>query len=102
VAAALENVHRHCSEGVRAWILIEDEPDEVTVTVRDDGPGIPAGRLEQAAAEGRLGLAQSVRGRVRDLGGAVTVTSAPGEGTEIEIRLPRAGGASANRHGPRS
>jgi signal transduction histidine kinase len=89
VAAAIENVHRHCSDGARAWILIEDEPGEVTVTVRDDGPGIPAGRLEQAAAEGRLGLAQSVRGRIRDLGGAVTVTSAPGEGTEIEIRLPR-------------
>ena len=90
VAAAIENVHQHCPDGVRAWILVEDEPGEVTVTVRDDGPGIPAGRLEQAAAEGRLGLAQSVRGRVRDLGGSVTVTSAPGEGTEIEIRLPRA------------
>jgi signal transduction histidine kinase len=89
VAAAIENVQRHCPDGARAWILIEDEPGEVTVTVRDDGPGIPAGRLEQAAAEGRLGLAQSVRGRIRELGGAVTVTSSAGEGTEIEIRWPR-------------
>jgi signal transduction histidine kinase len=89
VAAAVENVRQHCPDGVRAWILVEDEPGDVTVTVRDDGPGIPAGRLEQAAAEGRLGLAQSVCGRVRDLGGTVTVTSAPGEGTEIEMRLPR-------------
>ena len=89
VAATIENVRQHCPDGVRAWILVEDEPGEVTVTVRDDGPGIPAGRLDQAAAEGRLGLAQSVCGRVRDLGGAVTVTSAPGEGTEIEMRLPR-------------
>jgi signal transduction histidine kinase len=89
VAAAIENVRRHCPDGVRAWILVEDEPGDVTVTVRDDGPGIPAGRLEQAAAEGRLGIAQSVCGRVRDLGGTVTVTSAAGEGTEIEMRLPR-------------
>jgi signal transduction histidine kinase len=89
VAAAIENVRQHCPPGARAWILVEDEPGEVTVTVRDDGPGIPAGRLEQAAAEGRLGLAQSVCGRVRDLGGSVTVTGAPGEGTEIEMRLPR-------------
>jgi signal transduction histidine kinase len=89
VAAAVENVRRHCPEGVRAWILIEDEPGAVTVTVRDDGPGIPTGRLEQAAAEGRLGLAQSVCGRIRDLGGTVSVTSAPGEGTEIEMTLHR-------------
>ncbi len=52
-----------------AWLLVEDEPDAVTVTVRDDGPGIAPGRLEQAAAEGRLGVAQSIRGRVEDLGG---------------------------------
>jgi len=90
VGAAVENVGRHCPDGVRTWILIEDEADAVTVTVRDDGPGIPAGRLERAAAEGRLGVAQSVRGRVRDLGGTVDIASAPGEGTEIEIRLPRA------------
>jgi signal transduction histidine kinase len=89
VAAAIENVRQHCPDGARAWILVEDEPGDVTVTVRDDGPGIPDGRLDQAADEGRLGLAQSIRGRVRDFGGTVTVTSAPGEGTEIEMRLPR-------------
>ena len=53
------------------------------------GPGMPAGRLEQAEAEGRLGVARSVRGRVEDLGGTVTVVSAPGQGTEVELRVPR-------------
>jgi signal transduction histidine kinase len=89
VAAALDNVRRHCGDGARAWVLLEDGPGEVTVSVRDDGPGMPPGRLDAAAASGRLGVAQSIRGRVRDLGGTVSIVSAPGEGTEIEMTVPR-------------
>nr|WP_031523817.1 DUF5931 domain-containing protein [Streptomyces sp. NRRL F-5123] len=90
VGAALDNVAVHAGEGARAWILVEDEPDAVLVTVRDDGPGIPEGRLAAAAAEGRLGAAQSIRGRLRDLGGSAQWLSLPGEGTEVELRLPKA------------
>ena len=50
----------------------------------------PPHRLAEAAAGGRLGVAQSIRGRLRDLGGEATWTSAIGEGTEVELRLPRA------------
>jgi signal transduction histidine kinase len=85
VTAAVENVVRHCPPGTRAWILVEDEPAAVTVTVRDDGPGIAPGRLDEAAAEGRLGIAQSVLGRVRALGGTATITSGLGDGTEVEL-----------------
>ena len=87
VGAAVDNVRQH--GGTDAWLLVEDEPDAVTVTVRDDGPGIPDGRLAQAAQDGRLGVAQSICGRVRDLGGTVDVHSAPGQGTEVELRVPR-------------
>ncbi|SFN19572.1 MULTISPECIES: MacS family sensor histidine kinase [Actinomadura] len=89
VAAALDNVRRHCGAGARAWVLLEDGHGGVTVSVRDDGPGMPAGRLEEAAAGGRLGVAQSIRGRIADLGGTVTVFTAEGEGTEIEMTVPR-------------
>ncbi|TMQ83067.1 sensor histidine kinase, partial [Actinomadura soli] len=89
VAAALDNVRRHCGDGARAWILLEDAEGAVTVSVRDDGPGMPAGRLDEAAADGRLGVAQSIRGRVRDLGGTVEISSAGGAGTEIEMTVPR-------------
>ncbi|WP_372491751.1 ATP-binding protein [Nocardiopsis dassonvillei] len=87
--AALDNVERHCPEGTRAWVLVEDEDDAVTVSVRDEGPGIEPGRLERARSEGRIGVAQSVLGRVRDLGGTVEYVSVPGQGTEVEMRVPR-------------
>ncbi|MFF4584464.1 MacS family sensor histidine kinase [Streptomyces sp. NPDC001388] len=89
VGAALDNVRRHAGEDARAWILVEDEPDEVIVSVRDDGPGIPEGRLAQAEGEGRLGVAQSIRGRLRDLGGRAELISTPGQGTEVELTVPK-------------
>ncbi|MFJ6742105.1 MacS family sensor histidine kinase [Streptomyces sp. NPDC091279] len=89
VSAALDNVGRHAGADARAWILVEDAPDEVVVTVRDDGPGIPEGRLAQAEGEGRLGVAQSIRGRLRDLGGRADLLSVPGQGTEVELTVPK-------------
>ncbi len=88
VGAALDNVRRHCGEGARAWVLAEEDDASVTVTVRDDGPGIPDGRLAEAEADGRLGVARSIRGRVTGLGGTVAVTSVPGQGTEVELTVP--------------
>lgn len=89
VSAALDNVRRHAGEDAQAWILVEDWPQEVIVTVRDDGPGIPDGRLAQAEGEGRLGVAQSIRGRLRDIGGTAELISVPGQGTEVELKVPR-------------
>ncbi|MFG2448811.1 MacS family sensor histidine kinase [Streptomyces sp. M41(2017)] len=89
VGAALDNVRRHVGADARAWILVEDEPDAVVVTVRDDGPGIPEGRLAQAEGEGRLGVALSIRGRLRDLGGTAELVSVPGQGTEVELKVPK-------------
>ncbi|WP_330457297.1 DUF5931 domain-containing protein [Streptomyces sp. NBC_00820] len=89
VGAALDNVRAHAGAEARAWILVEDEPGEIVVTVRDDGPGIPEGRLAQAEGEGRLGVSQSIRGRLRDLGGSAELVSVPGQGTEVELKVPK-------------
>jgi signal transduction histidine kinase len=101
VGAALDNVRRHAGDDARAWILVEDEPDAVIVTVRDDGPGIPQGRLAQAEGEGRLGVAQSIRGRLRDLGGGAEVISTPGQGTEVELTVPREKNVQRGKAGQR-
>lgn len=89
VAACLSNVRHHVGRDAPAWVLLEETHDEVVVSVRDDGPGVSADRLAQAAAEGRLGVAQSIRGRVEDLGGRAVMVSAPGQGVEWEFTLPR-------------
>lgn len=89
VAAALDNVAKHAGPGARAWVLVEDEGSAVVVSVRDDGVGIAAGRLAEAAAAGRLGVAESIVGRLRTLGGEAVVGSGPGGGSEIELRVPR-------------
>ena len=89
VRAALANVQGHAGPSAHAWVLVDAREDGVAVTVRDDGVGFEPRRLVDAEDAGRLGVASSIRGRVRDLGGTCTVTSAPGDGTTIEMVIPR-------------
>ena len=77
VGAALANVAVHVGPDAPAWVLLEDLGAEVEISVRDDGPGIPEGRLAAAEADGRIGVARSMRGRVRDLGGTITCDTGP-------------------------
>ncbi|AQT82837.1 sensor histidine kinase [Mycolicibacterium litorale] len=87
VGNALDNVAAHAGPQARAFVFLEDLGDTVTITVRDDGPGIAPGRLEQAAAEGRVGISKSIVGRLRSLGGSATLSSDDG-GTEWELSVP--------------
>ena len=87
--AALDNVTTHAGGSAHTWILVEAQPTEIVVSIRDNGRGMNPGRLEQAADDGRLGVASSIVGRVEDLSGTVTITSKPGAGTEIEMHVPR-------------
>lgn len=89
VREALSNVDKHAGPDARAWVLLEDLGEEVVISVRDDGPGIPEGRLASAEAEGRMGVAQSIRGRVESLRGTLDLQTGPGEGTEWEVRVYR-------------
>jgi signal transduction histidine kinase len=93
VRACLDNVSRHVGEDAPAWVLVEELNDRVVVTVRDEGPGIAPGRLEAARREGRMGVDQSIRGRMADLGGAATLVTRPGQGTEWELVVERTGAA---------
>ena len=84
IGAALDNVARHA--GGRAWVLVEDEGATVTVSIRDDGPGIPDGRLDEAAGAGsaRRGPVDPGPGR-RRWAARFGSCPPPGAGTEIEL-----------------
>ena len=94
VSACLDNVAAHVGADAPAWVLLEAAPDAVHISVRDEGPGIAAGRLEQAEREGRLGVTSSIRGRLLDLGGRAELSTG-GYGTEWELVVPREPGASS-------
>ncbi|MGB9305170.1 MAG: DUF5931 domain-containing protein [Mycobacterium sp.] len=91
VGNALDNVVSHAGADARAFVLVEDLGESVTVSIRDDGVGIAAGRLEEAAREGHLGVSKSIVGRLISLGGSAELHTGLGEGTEWELRVPRRG-----------
>ena len=88
-ANALDNAASHAGPDARAYVLLEDLGDSVTVSVRDDGVGIADGRLEEAVAEGRVGVAKSIVGRMNWLGGSAKLNTGLGCGTEWELTIPR-------------
>lgn len=87
VGACLDNVSTHVGQGAPCWVLLEAFTDRVEVSVRDEGPGIPEGRLAEADREGRLGVVESIRGRLTELGGTATLHTGP-DGTEWELVVP--------------
>ena len=90
VRACLDNVARHVGEGAPAWVLVEDLGDRVVVSVRDEGPGIPDGRLEEAAGDGRLGVTRVDPGPdARPGRQRAELITGPGQGTEWELTVPR-------------
>jgi len=69
-------------------LFAEVEPSEVVLFVRDRGRGFDP----EAVPGDRKGLAESIRARITRRGGSATVRSAPGEGTEVSLVMPRAAG----------
>ncbi|MFC4742242.1 MacS family sensor histidine kinase [Gordonia hankookensis] len=88
VRNVLDNVIHHAGASAQAFVLLEDLGDRVVVSVRDDGVGIPAGRVEEARRQGRMGISTSIVGRVEALGGTAILDSGPGAGTEWELTIP--------------
>jgi signal transduction histidine kinase len=67
-------------------VFLEVEADQVTVFVRDRGVGFDASTVDGD----RRGIADSIVGRMQRHGGTATITSAPGEGTEVVLELRKA------------
>lgn len=86
VRQALENVAHH-ARATKASVFAEQDSGVVTVSVRDDGAGFDFDE-ESLKQAGKVGILKSMRGRVEDLGGRMSITSAAGRGTEVEFTLP--------------
>lgn len=66
-------------------LFAEVEPATVSVFVRDRGRGFDP----EAVGTDRRGIAQSIQARMQRHGGQAAVRTAPGEGTEVELTMPR-------------
>ena len=81
---AIANAAKH-SQAAEISVYAEVDGDGISVFVRDRGIGFDRDEV----APDRRGLAESVEARMQRAGGSATITSVRGEGTEIELRLPR-------------
>ncbi|WP_133150559.1 sensor histidine kinase [Frankia canadensis] len=84
VREALANVERHAGTR-RARVRVDGGPDVLIVRVSDSGRGFDPRLVDPA----RLGLRRSIAGRLEDVAGTVTITSAPGAGTTVDLRWQR-------------
>jgi signal transduction histidine kinase len=85
---ALNNVHKH-SKASRAVVSIEHAGKTIEISVDDDGTGFPFSgsfTLDELDLL-RLGP-QSIKRRVRSLGGDLTIESRPGHGAGLKFRIP--------------
>jgi signal transduction histidine kinase len=85
VQEALTNAVRH-SGARHAEVVIQARAGSVVGSVNDDGKGFDLASHKRRGL-GLLGMEE----RVRELGGTIRVTSQPGHGTRVELRLPRPG-----------
>lgn len=81
---ALTNVARH-AEASNLRIQLQITPDDVTLTVHDDGRGVSETQLADRLSLGLIGM----RERARALGGDVTFRGDPDEGTTVIAAIPR-------------
>jgi signal transduction histidine kinase len=86
VQEALSNVARH-SKATAAQVIVSQDPDTLTVEIRDPGQGFRTNSaMNQAAGEG-FGL-MGMQERAQRLNGSLTIESAPGRGTRVRVRIP--------------
>jgi signal transduction histidine kinase len=84
VQEALNNVLKHAGAS-SASIDLEVGPERVSCTIRDNGVGCPAERIQHGDG---LGLA-GIRERLNALGGSLHFASRPKRGTELRAEVPR-------------
>ncbi|MFI6344541.1 PspC domain-containing protein [Streptomyces sp. NPDC050560] len=83
---AMVNAAKYGGEGGAVQVFAEVEGDTVFVSVRDHGPGFDLGSVPAD----RMGVRESIIGRMERNGGRAHLRAAPGGGTEVELTMERA------------
>ena len=83
---AMTNIHKHAG-AKRVMIRLFREAGGVTLSIGDDGCGFAAAARKPRSARSCLGLV-NMRERAEFIGGTLTVTAVPREGTTIEVWVP--------------
>jgi PAS domain S-box-containing protein len=83
IQEGLSNIVKH-ADTKNAYVFLEAYDHSILLTVRDTGAGFDQNDVRQQAA---LGLG-SIRERVRLVNGQSSITSSPGKGTSIEVKIP--------------
>ena len=83
---ALQNTLKH-AEARHVTVTLHYEPRQFRLMIHDDGKGIDAETLQRQQRAGHFGL-PGMRERATIVKGQLEVRSAPGAGTEIELRVP--------------
>jgi signal transduction histidine kinase len=83
---AMVNAAKYGGGGGAVQVYAEVDGRTVFVSVRDRGPGFDP----DAVPADRMGVRESIIGRMRRHGGTARVRSAPGDGTEVELEMDRA------------
>jgi signal transduction histidine kinase/streptogramin lyase len=89
VQEAVTNAIRHASAR-RITVTAGRDGEDVVLSVRDDGRGFDVQRALATLSGRSVGLLGMLE-RVKSLGGALVIESAPGKGTEVNARIPAAG-----------
>jgi signal transduction histidine kinase len=85
VHEALTNVARH-ARATRAVVKADIEGATVHITIEDDGQGF----IVEDAADARLHVGlRTMKERAEAVGGTLVIESAPGQGTRVNVRVPR-------------
>lgn len=84
LAECLENVRRHAGV-TEAHVTITDDEHSVRAMVTDSGIGFDVKDIDSA----RLGLKDSVVGRLGEVGGTARLFSSPGSGTTVVLEVPK-------------
>ncbi len=78
---ALNNVRKHAS-ATKVWVRLQSTPQGLQLVVKDNGGGFSPGKQKG------VGLT-IMEERAKSINGILTVTSSPGQGTEVSVTVPK-------------